>query len=119
MKNLFYIAAIALVLTACGGKDSDEQTTLIIKSDATKQIVTMNYQDVVSGYIDNDGVFQKIAEHGTLLSGSQTSEIILDDTIDSVCVATTSVFLQATIISDVVPVVKKQRNIIVIEDVLY
>jgi hypothetical protein len=121
MRKLLFFAAVAsaAIVAACGGKDDDSKTTLIIKSDATKQIVAMNYQDVVSGYIDNDGGFKKIAEHGTLLSGGQTREVTLDDVIDSVCISTMNVFQQATIMSDIVPIVKNQKNIIIIEDVLY
>jgi hypothetical protein len=89
MRNLFYIAAIAVVVTACSKNNSGQiqddteeiqnYTSFIISSQKSKDTL---YR-MVSGYFDNNHYCWKIAEHGNLTPNS-TSETILDIDVDSI-----------------------------------
>lgn len=112
MKHLFYLAAIALTVAACGGKDDEEQetwqdnTSFVITANATEDVTLTN---VVSGYFDKNGYCWKIAEHGSLPPGGSTAETIL--TVDTDSVYIFSDYNRVIMFDNPIVIKKNKKNI--------
>jgi hypothetical protein len=80
MRNLFYIAAIAVVVAACSDDTENEQKTTFSLKVANQNV---ELYDIISGYIDEQEHSIKIAEHGNITC-DENSEVITAKTVLSV-----------------------------------
>jgi hypothetical protein len=88
MKKLFYFAALALLVAACGGKEDDspeqeqvlDYTSFVISNQKSKNAL----YSVMSAYYDTAGYCWKIADYDTIPQGGVTQETIPPIDVDSI-----------------------------------